>query len=108
MLGPDGVRTLAEKLFSASKADQTEVLVLAGDSSLTRFANSAIHQNVSERDAEVRVRAVLGTRVGVASTNDLGPESLARVAASAVEIARRQPENPDFPGLPAPRPLAQV
>ncbi|SRR5581483_9475513 len=108
MLGPDAIRRLAETIFAASRADETEVLVLAGDSSLTRFASSAIHQNVTERDAEVRVRAVVGKRAGVASTNDLSSEALRRVAETAVTIAGLQPENPDFPGLPAPRPIVPV
>jgi PmbA protein len=108
MLGAERLRSLADTVFAASRASQTEVLVLGGDSSLTRFANNAIHQNVSERDAEVRVRAVTGTRVGVASGNSLDEQALRRLAHTALDIAARQPENPDFPGLPSPRPLADV
>jgi PmbA protein len=108
MLGPDAIRKLADTVFPASRADQTEVVLLGGESSLTRFANNFIHQNVNERDAEIRVRAVVGSRVGVASSNDLSQNALARLAETAVVIAERQPDNTEFPGLPAPRPLTEV
>lgn len=108
MLGEKKIRQITAQVLSLSRADQTEVLVFSDDSQLTRFANSYIHQNVAERNVQVRVRAVVGKRIGVASTNDLGGESLAKVAETALEIARLQPENPDFISLPEPAPLPEV
>lgn len=91
-----------------SKADQTEVIFQGTDSALTRFANSYIHQNVAESNAEVRVRVVYGKKVGVASSNDLSPESLKRTVDTARAIAMLQPENPDFKSLPTPQPIQNV
>ena len=54
-------------MLAASRADQTEVEVFANDSALTRFANNYIHQNVEDTDVDVRVRAVIGQKIGVAS-----------------------------------------
>ncbi len=108
MIGEKGVRTIADVVLAASPAAQTEVLVLAENSALTRFANSHIHQNVAETNAEVRVRAVLDKRIGVASTNDLRPEGLKEAANSAVQAAELQRENPDFRSLPGPEPVAEV
>jgi predicted Zn-dependent protease len=102
MLGEEKIREITAKVLSLSQADQTEVLVFSDDSQLTRFANSYIHQNVAERDVHVRVRAVVGKRIGVASTNDLSGESLEKVAKTALEVARLQLENPDFISLPEP------
>ncbi len=99
------VRTLLQKVLSYSQAGQTEVLYLGSESALTRFANNYIHQNVAESDAELHVRAVVGKRIGVARTNRLDDESLRRVAEQALEIARVQPENPEFHSLPAPLPI---
>jgi hypothetical protein len=59
MLGQKKIREITAKVLSLSQADQTEVLVFSDDSQLTRFANSYIHQNVAERDVQVRVRAVV-------------------------------------------------
>lgn len=108
MRGENEIRAILEGVLARSKADQAEVLYLGKDSHLTRFANSTIHQNVSESNAEVRVRAVLGKRVGVASTNDLSPAGLDKVAEAAVTVARFQPEQPDFESLPAPLPIQTV
>ncbi len=108
MLGPDQVRELTNQVLAMSKADQTEVIFQGTDSALTRFANSYIHQNVAESNAEVRVRVVYGKKVGVASSNDLSPESLKRTVDTARAIAMLQPENPDFKSLPTPQPIQNV
>ncbi|QBD79869.1 TldD/PmbA family protein [Ktedonosporobacter rubrisoli] len=99
------IRTLVEKALHYSQAEQTEVVYQGIESSLTRFANNYIHQNVSESNHELRVRAVVGKRIGVATTNQLDDTSLQQVAEKALEIARTQPENPEFHSLPAPQPL---
>src|SRR2546428_13313989 len=72
------VRALLQKVLSHSQANQTEAVYLGTESALTRFANNGIHQNVAESNHELRVRAVLGKRVGVATTNRLDDESLRR------------------------------
>lgn len=108
MLGQKRIKEIADSILSRSTADQTEVVILADDSYLTRFANSTIHQNVAETDAEVRIRVVLGSRIGVATTNNLADEALAATLENALAIARLQPENPDFKSLPGPLPIAEV
>jgi predicted Zn-dependent protease len=108
MLGESEVRRIAETVLNASRADQTEVEVFANNSALTRFANNYIHQNVEHSDVDVRVRAVIGQKIGIASTNEISPEALARVAARAFELAEHQRENEDFRSLPRPEPLKQV
>jgi len=100
------VCTLLQKILSYSQAEQTEVAYLGTESALTRFATNHIHQNVAESNAELRVRAVVGQRIGVAATNRLDDESLRRVTEQALEIARVQPVNPEFHSLPAPQPIS--
>ncbi len=99
------VQALLQKVLSYSLAEQTEVVYLGIESALTRFANNFIHQNVAESNHELRVRAVVGKRTGVATTNRLDDESLRRVAEQALEIARLSPENPEFHSLPGPQPI---
>jgi len=103
MLGRDNVQRLLQEALRRSPAEQTEIVLTGGDEALTRFANSGIHQNVAESNAEVRVRAVVGKRAGVAVGNRLEPDALARTVETATAIARLQPENPDFPGLAPPQ-----
>jgi PmbA protein len=108
LFGKNGVQEIADRILAYSQADQTEIVITVQDSQLTRFANSAIHQNVAERNTRVNVRAVMGKRIGVASTNDLSADALQRVAETAVAIARLQPENPDFISLPGPAAVTPV
>lgn len=108
MLGQTKARELLQSILHRSGADQTEVVLVGQHERLTRFANNMIHQNVSETNVTATVRVALGQRVGMAATNDLTVTGLDRVVETATAIARQQPENPDFPGLPEPRPLTPV
>jgi predicted Zn-dependent protease len=95
-------KEIAHAVMASSAADETEVVYRRHDESLTRFANNHIHQNVTETNHEIAVRCVSGTRCGVAVSNIVHPESLRRLAELAFELAKQQPENPDFKGLPGP------
>src|SRR5207244_10715575 len=89
-------------------ADETEVLAMEQEESLTRFANNCVHQNVTERTVQITVRSIIGTKVGIAVSNDIRPESLRQLASRAHHVAKLQPENPEFKGLPAPQTIAPV
>jgi len=108
MLGEGELKDLADKALSMSKADQTEVLIFAPHSALTRFANNYIHQNVEQQDIDMRVRAVVGKKIGVASSNDLSDAGLRSIVERALTLARHQKENPDFRSLPGPKPAPRI
>ena len=99
---------LAEKVLAHAKAEgasDAEVLVSGDDAQLTRFANSEIHQNVAETNAQVNLRFVSGKRIGVASSGRLDDDGLRRLAEQAAAIARNVEELPDWAGLPEPTPI---
>jgi PmbA protein len=106
MLGESEITRIAQTVLAASRADQTEVAVSATHSSLTRFANNYIHQNVEQTDVGVTIRAVIGQKIGIASSNEIDEEALRRLAAKAFDLAQHQRENEDFRSLPRPRPVA--
>jgi PmbA protein len=93
---------------AAAGAEQAEALAISTDTALTRFAGNRIHQNVSSDDTELQVRAVIGTKVGVASTNRIDAEGISACTSAAVDAARHAPADPDFPGLPGPRTFKNV
>jgi PmbA protein len=101
-------KQIADIVLAASPADQTEVVYRHRDESLTRFANNHIHQNVTETNHEILVRCVSGSRCGTAVSNSTDSESLRKLSRVAFDLARQQPENPDFKGLPAQAPLVKV
>jgi len=108
MIGWQETRSLLEKTLGFSSADETEATLLGRDEGLTRYANNVIHQHVAETNRYLIVRAVVGRSVGVAVTNDLTDEGLEHVVEQATRIANQRPEQPDFPGLPAPVPVPEV
>ena len=108
MLDQEELRRITQKVLSRSAADQTEVVLLSEETGLTRFANSRIHQNVAERNTQIRVRAVSGKKVGVTSTNDLSDSAIDEVTDRALRVALLQPDNPDFVSLPEPKPPPQA
>ena len=61
---------------------EAEVLVDVGTSSLTRFANSFIHQNVSEDVEEVTLRVALDGRVASSTTTATTAAALAPLGRS--------------------------
>ncbi len=101
-------KRLVDTVLRLSRAEQTEVSVHTVDTSLTRFANNEIHQNVAERDTSVSVRVTLGRRYGLASTNDLSDRGLEAVAQEAAAIANALPELDDFLPLPEPQESLQA
>jgi PmbA protein len=108
MYGEEAIRRLADVVLGASEGDQTEVLFWGTDQQLTRFANNTIHQNVAEQGAEISVRVAVGQKVGVASANQLEEAGLRDATARAVAVARLQPDNPDFAGLPGSTPWERL
>lgn len=104
-IGGDPVEALrlAERVVAlAGKAGATEAeaLVVAGESALTRFANSEIHQNVASAEVFVNLRFVTGRRVAVASTGRMDEEGLRALVERAGSIAATVEELEDWGGLP--------
>lgn len=91
---------MAQAAIKQSSADETEVVVSASDSALTRFANSQIHQNNFERNANITVRAAMGKRVAKASGNILSKEGLQAVVKDACALASVAAEDDNWAGLP--------
>jgi len=58
MRGKDEILNVLKKGLDFSKGDETELLYLGRESSLTRYANSYIHQNVKENNSLIRVRVI--------------------------------------------------
>jgi PmbA protein len=102
---PGSALSLAEEVLGRALrvgATEAEVLVMAGDSALTRFANSEIHQNVAERSLTVSLRHIVGRRIAVVSTGRVDAEGLRSLVHRAAAIARSCEELEDWAGLPAP------
>jgi predicted Zn-dependent protease len=100
---PTEALRLAERVVGLAEAagnTEAEALVVGGDSALTRFANSEIHQNVKSTEVFVNLRVVQGRRVGVASSGRTDDEGLRALVDRATSIAANVEELEDWSGLP--------
>ena len=108
MVGRESALHLLKTLVQQSPADQTEAILLTEDSSLTRFAGSAVHQHVAERNQTVILRVVLGKKIAVVTTNIFLPSSLKKSLQKAVSLAKVQQPNEEFISLPEPKPIPEI
>lgn len=85
--------------LDAAKAEEADAALISTDRNISRFANSHVHQNMSELTGELTLRVVVKGAVGVASTSVLDLDEIARTAEMAREAARYSSPLPGFAGL---------
>ncbi|MEW6325960.1 MAG: DNA gyrase modulator, partial [Nitrospirota bacterium] len=95
----DWLRTV----LKISPADATLAALTQQHSSLTRFANNTIHQNVAETQSHLMVRVEIEARRGLATTTQLTEEGVRSAVDRACELARHSPAVADRPSLPGPQ-----
>ncbi|MDI6840524.1 MAG: TldD/PmbA family protein [bacterium] len=106
MWGEKALRELVNRALTYSKAESTQVSIYTWDSKLTRFANSYIHQNMSEENIFIGVKCVNENRIGEAITNR--PDTIEAIIDKAQEVSKISPKNEDFPCFPGPKSIIEV
>ena len=90
----------ALRLAKACGAPETEVHIDEVAGALTRFANNAIHQNVSEHGLTISIRTVLDGRTARTTTNRLDDDALRAAIDASLSLAQSQPKDPRLLPLP--------
>jgi PmbA protein len=90
---------ILEKALRAANADEADACFVSVDQNISRFANSQIHQNMSEESAWLTLRVILGGSMGVATTTVFTDEEIARTADLAREAAKHSNPVQGFKGL---------
>jgi predicted Zn-dependent protease len=93
-----------DRVLSFSREADIEGVIVSTMSGLTRFADSAIHQNVYEENSLLMVRVAIGDRVAGARTNVLTASAVDETVRKAIHIAKATPPDPAFPGFAEPQP----
>lgn len=101
MIGQAKLLAALNGLAKRTKADGVSVCAHAKTRRVFRFAYGAIHQDLVQESVGVTAKVIRDGRVGIASTETLEPQSLARCAKAATEIARHSPVQRDLPALPS-------
>ena len=108
MLGESEAKSIANQTLGFIQADSAEVVISSKASDLTRFYKNSIHQNVEEEESRVHLKAWVGARSGMASTNALDGVSLKELANKVAEIVAISPESDESPILARPASLTGV
>ncbi|MGC8998474.1 MAG: TldD/PmbA family protein [Candidatus Bathyarchaeia archaeon] len=99
------LREIAEKTVDYAmkqKVSQAQAVAFMIDNSLTRFANSQIHQNVAQKMGGVSIKVVLDQRISTVQANTLEEKGIKEAVEQAVKIAKASSPNKEFKSLPEP------
>ncbi len=96
ILGDFQARGLIEKALSFATADEVRVNLWGGRTRNTRFAVNTITTCGDKDDLRVSVTAYFGRRHATASISEAGDGALKRLVATAEEMARVAPEDPEY------------
>ncbi|MEH0938891.1 TldD/PmbA family protein [Micromonospora psammae] len=89
----------------AGPGAQAEVTVVQHHQALTRFANSFIHQNVSDVGRAVRLHLHVDGRTAAGSSSRVDADGLTALVERTLAAARLCPPDPAWPGLTPPTPV---
>jgi PmbA protein len=84
-------------------ADQVQAASFLLDDTLTRFANSQIHQNIASKTGGIAIKVVMNKKIGTLRVNTLEEKQIEDAVKKAVKIAKVTPQNKDFRSLPEPQ-----
>src|SRR4051794_19297527 len=93
---------ILETALNAAKdagASEADAVFDSTDQNISRFANSNLHQNMSEVSAELTLRVIVDNAMGLASTTVFDAGEIARTAALAREAAKHSDALKNFTGL---------
>jgi len=90
---------ILDEALNAANTSEADAVFISTDQNISRFANSTIHQNMSEVSAELTLRVFVDGAMGVASTTSFAPEEIAQTAGVAREAAKHSVPLAGFAGL---------
>jgi len=88
-----------DRALAAAGADEADAAFFSNDQNISRFANSQLHQNMSEESASLTLRVIVNGAMGVATTTSFDDDEIARTAELAREAARHSDAVQGFTGL---------
>ena len=100
MLDKDQAMKILTAALDYSKAEQTEVVLMGEQTWLTRFAESAISQNIAQEETTLVVTAVNAKKIGLVSTNDVSEAGIEKAVKAAGEVSRYQQPDERFASFP--------
>ncbi|MBO0350413.1 TldD/PmbA family protein [Phormidium pseudopriestleyi FRX01] len=103
LMSEDQALSLVESTLKQSQSDGVFVSLSEGESSLSRFSENQITQNISRSRFNLTITSYFGKRSASASTSELDPEAIATTLRQSEELARIAPEDPEWVPLLEPQ-----
>ncbi|MBE9129165.1 MULTISPECIES: TldD/PmbA family protein [unclassified Coleofasciculus] len=103
LLSEDQALSLVDSVIQQSQAEGVFVNLSASESSLSRFSENQISQNISRNRFNLTITSYFGKRSASASTTELDPEAIAQTIRRSEELARIAPEDPEWVPLLEPQ-----
>ena len=88
MITKDFLREKLASFLKTKEADKIGLIYFCTHLQVSRFANSSIHQHVSDEDQIIYFRVLVDGRMGLASTNSLDEQNLKETFKKALHMAR--------------------
>ncbi len=99
MLTQKRAKDYINQILQRCAGAQAEIVLIADEKALTRFANNAIHQNVAESNLTFYLHLIMNGHHGRAATNHLTPEAFDDLVTRARTSAMNSPADPEHPGV---------
>src|SRR6059058_5315707 len=90
---------ILDRALNAANADEADAVFISVDQNISRFANSNLHQNMSEVSAGLTLRVIVDGSMGVASTTSFDDDEIRRTADLARNAAKHSSPLQNFTGL---------
>jgi PmbA protein len=104
----EACQQIFDQITSIAKVDHCECMIRHVEENLTRFANSAIHQNVNMTKSSIHLRLIKGKKSGYASGNDLSSEGLSYLTQQAQSVLENNEEDAQSYELPHPEMIPDI
>jgi predicted Zn-dependent protease len=103
LLNEDEALSIVESAIAHSEAEGVFVSLNASESSLSRFSENQISQNIAKSKFSLTITSYFGKRSASASTTEFDPEAISQTIRRAEDLARVAPEDPEWVPLLEPQ-----
>lgn len=103
LISEEDALSMVDAAIAQSEAEGAFVSLSAGESSLSRFSENQITQNISRNRFKLTITSYFGKRSASASTSEQTPEAIAQTLRRSEELARIAPEDPEWVPLLEPQ-----
>ncbi|MGB3511669.1 MAG: TldD/PmbA family protein [Microcoleaceae cyanobacterium] len=103
ILSQDEALSVVETAVKKSEAEDIFVSLSNNESSLSRYSENQISQNITKTKFQLNITSYFGTRSATASTTELDIDAITATIRRSEELARIAPEDPEWVPLLQPQ-----